>query len=472
LFGEGKAFMETNLYLDTARLGRMSPRAQASSVAYAALVGEVGCSVQFENLLYRGFNTWDSSFQKRYRGLSDWQGLSELKESLRAIAGAKPDAPIFLASRTTELMRLSARLLFRTCRKVLLSDLEWPAYRAILEKEAKRTGGEVKEVPLRDLILEDRASPEEIVALISAQYHQHGCDGLFLSLVSYDGILVPVQQISRSLAFSARRPFVVIDGAQGFCHAEAELDVGYCDFFLAGCHKWLRAYHPMGLGFCGRESSRSIVKSVCSEMMEAGELEDPLLHFTSWMEAGTRKRFTETVSLAPLFSCAGAANEVLDRSTTASGHFSGLLSTARKLNEISLGTGWTPVVPHEELRSGILLLRKEASSSTTASPEEVRGQFQKCGVALTAYENGAIRLSAPPEGWHAENGELLRLALKETAPGNLRLANSYFHTSRGVKFPKPFLGRLTRGYSQTDRLRRRRLPNWAVTTSIGSPVIC
>jgi hypothetical protein len=324
-------------------------------------------------------------------------------------------------------MRLAAGLLFRKCKKVLVSDLEWPAYKAILESEGARTGGEVKQVPLRNFILNDRASPDEVASLISTWYIRHGCDGLFLSSVTYEGIRLPVQQVSRSLASASRPPFVVVDGAQGFCHAPAELERGYCDFFLASCHKWLRAYHPMGLGVCGRESSQGFIKSVCNEMMEAGEMDDPLLQFTSWMEEGTRKHFTETVSLVPLFSCAAAAEEALDRTTNGQNSLSDLVGVARKLEQVSLGTGWVPLLSHDELRTAILLLRSEASGSKWARPDEVRERFQKAQVALTAYESGLLRLSAPPEGWQEENGELLRLALERTMPcdkGNLVLTDN------------------------------------------------
>ncbi len=105
--------MATTLYLDTARLGRMSPQAQAANIAFTRLAGEVACSVRFEDLLYRGFDAWDAFLQERYLGLSDWHGLSRLKDSLRALTGAPCELPVFLASRTAELMRLSARLLFR-----------------------------------------------------------------------------------------------------------------------------------------------------------------------------------------------------------------------------------------------------------------------------------------------------------------------------------------------------------------------
>jgi hypothetical protein len=149
-------------------------------------------------------------------------------------------------------------------------------------------------------------------------------------------------------------------------------------------------------------------------MMEAGEMDDPHLQFTSWMEEGTRKHFTETVSLVPLFSCAAAAEEALNRTSNGQNLFSDLVGIARKLDQVSLGTGWAPMVSHDELRTGILLLRGEAKESKWARPEEVRERFQKCHVALTAYENGHIRLSAPPDGWQEENGELLRLALERT----------------------------------------------------------
>jgi selenocysteine lyase/cysteine desulfurase len=312
-------------------------------------------------------------------------------------------------------MRLAARLLFRKGKRVLLSDLEWPAYKAILENEGRRTGGEVKEVPLREFILNDRASPEEVASLLTACCSRHGCDGLFLSSVTYEGIRLPVRQVARSLVCAPRAPFVVVDGAQGFCHAPAELEHGYCDFFLAGCHKWLRAYQPMGLGFCGRESAQDFIQSVCNEMMAAGELDDPLLHFTSWMNEGTRKHFTETVSLGPLFSCAAAVEEALDRTINGRNPFSDLVRTARKLEHVSLGTGWVPLVSHDQLRSGILLLHSQARRLNTARPDEVRERFQKCGVALTAYEHGVVRLSAPQERWQEEDSALLRVALEKTA---------------------------------------------------------
>jgi len=253
------------------------------------------------------------------------------------------------------------------------------------------------------------------VALVSAYYQREGCQGLFLSSISYEGIHLPVKAISRSLAHTSRPPFVVVDGAQALCHAPAELEDGDFDFFLAGCHKWLRAFHPMGIGFCGREASQDFIESASNEMSNAGELDDPLLQFTSWMEAGTRRRFTETVSLGSLFSCAAAVKDVLAR-TSGRDKFSELVRTAQALEEASLGTGWTSVVSHDELRFRSLLLRSD--SVGLVLPKMVRERFQDFGIALTAYEGGVIRLSATPEHWQEKDAERLRFALETTALGN------------------------------------------------------
>jgi hypothetical protein len=79
-----------------------------------------------------------------------------------------------------------------------------------------------------------------------------------------------------------------------------------------------------------------------------------------------------------------------------------------------------PLTPHDEFRSGILLLQSESPRLKRARPEEVREQFQECGVALTAYERGVIRLSAPLEPWREKDRDLLRFALERTALGHER----------------------------------------------------
>ena len=79
--------MHDRLYLDTARLGRMSPRAQRAQFDFVRLAGEEGCTLYWERFLRDGFRAWPRRIQQRYAELSDWRGIHELKHSLATLAG-------------------------------------------------------------------------------------------------------------------------------------------------------------------------------------------------------------------------------------------------------------------------------------------------------------------------------------------------------------------------------------------------
>ena len=83
-----------------------------------------------------------------------------------------------------------------------------------------------------------------------------------------------------------------------------------CDFLVAGVHKWLRAYQPMGLGFCCRASSEGFIRTICRETLGRWELDDPLLRFTGEVERGSPKPYSETVNLSPLFTATAAAAQM------------------------------------------------------------------------------------------------------------------------------------------------------------------
>lgn len=404
--------MSGSLYLDAARLGPMSVRAQRASIAFTRLMGEEPSSSRFDQFLEAGLDALPDAMRSCFGDLADWRGIASLKTFLRLRVAASPDTPVLLASRTSQLMRLAARLLFRRARRVLLTDLEWPAYRAILEEERLRRGGELLCVPIKAAVL-DGISREELAKKLLARFRERQCDGLFMSSVTFEGFALPYREVAKGLSLTGDRPFVVVDGSQAFCHAPEELREGVCDLYLAGCHKWLRAYHPMGVAFAPGASSRESVLSSCDELLATGTIDDPLLRFTGRREVGVRDRFTETVSLMPLFSCAAAVAESLEEAPDAAGRFTGLVEGARKLEEASRGSGWTPLVPHASLRTGILLLRSEDPETRVLDAEWLRGHFHESGVAVTAYQLGVIRLSAPQGEWRPDHTGVLRRVLQE-----------------------------------------------------------
>jgi len=398
--------MRTTLYLDTARLGRMTPRAQQALCAFGQLCGEQGASAAFDDVLIRGSDTW----QALYPGLSDWTGLAGLHRSLRLLTSFPPATDLLLANRSAQLMRLAARVLFRRCERVLHTDLDWPNYLATLRAEGQKLRRDLVRAPVRAAVFRDVVPAEELIAQLAAHYRRRHCDGLFLSAVSYEGVRLPVTELLEALE-PTRPRVVVIDGAQALGHAIPDPGLDQCDLYLAGCHKWLGAGLPLALGFCPRPSSQRLIATVAQQMIDAGELDDPLLLFTRQLDQKTPGGFSETVSLASLFSSAGAVAGALDAGTAARQRFASRLHNAEVIRQLGLQTGWTPLVPSPQLRCGIVLLRSADPELHTLPPERVRSMFLDQGVALTSYSGGIIRLSMPPEPWSRSDLERVQAAL-------------------------------------------------------------
>ncbi|HEX5270190.1 MAG TPA: aminotransferase class V-fold PLP-dependent enzyme, partial [Gemmataceae bacterium] len=317
-----------------------------------------------------------------------------------------------LAGRSAELMRLASRLLCHPCRNVLTTDLGWPSYHDILLSECRRANRRMTTVHLLNAILRGGVTEDEIVARVRNEFVLRGCDGLFLTSVSNLGLRLPVERLVRAVESAAQVWFVVIDGAQDFCHVSSDLRNEYCDLYLAGAHKWLRGYHPMGLGFYGRRRSRAMIETVLSELLREGELGDPLLRFSTQLEADALDGVSETVSLANLFSCHGA---VEDATAAAGGPTSFLASRLQNLDVaagVAGAVGWRPLLPSESLRTGILLLEAERAATRGRPADELREAFYGEGVALTAYGGGLIRLSMPEAPWGPGETEHLAAALQ------------------------------------------------------------
>src|SRR5579885_2325482 len=165
------------IYLDNARLGQMKPGAQRAVADFVRLAGAEGASPVLDRFLRGGFDPDDSASVDEYPGVATWAGVADLKRALRLLAGHRPDLPVLLAARSAVLMRFAARLLFHPCANVLITDLGWPDYHAILESEARRAGRSVTCVPLRDAVLQNGAVRSEVVDRVRDEFVRRGCDG-------------------------------------------------------------------------------------------------------------------------------------------------------------------------------------------------------------------------------------------------------------------------------------------------------
>jgi len=405
----------TRLYLDTARLGRMSGRAQQAHLDFARMAGEEGASLFFERFLQEGSACWPASTRSRFPGLTCWQGIGPLKQSLRKLAGSSPTLPVLMVNRSAQLMRFAARLLFHPCRNVLVTDLGWPPYQEILESEGHRAGRLITPLAILALVCDRQATEDDVIEAVRDRFLQAGCDGLFLTAVSHLGFRLPVERLVRALESVRELRFVVVDGAQDFCHASADLSNEYCDLYLASSHKWLQGFHPMGLGFYGRQRSRAMIETVLAHVLASGELDDPLLRFTMQMENATLDGETETVNLIPLFTCQGAATDALEQSSPPPTILPLRQKNVVQAASVAESNGWHPFVPGEPFQTGILLLQAEREATQALAARELRQAFAGDGIALTSYERGFVRLSMPAAAWQPEELTQLGRALRARA---------------------------------------------------------
>lgn len=407
--------MDTCLYLDTARLGPMCRQAQAADRDFARLAGEEAGSVYFEQFFKWGFTCLPRSMARRFPGLSSWSGIDGFKRDLTGVLAVPPDTRILIANRSAELVRLAARALFSRCQRVMTTDMLWPAYRRILLGEAIRCHGEIATVPAEQAILRDGMPADELARYLAGQYAKCHCDGLFLSAVTFHGIRLPIQDLVAQLAGHSTPRFVVVDGAQAVNHVPLAMAADYCDLLLTGCHKWLRAYHPLGLAFCPRDSSRRVISDTCRAMYASEDLDDPLLRFLHELDDRNADRFSETVNLAPLITAGAAVREVFGSRLSRRDELESKIHDTNCASEEAARSSWRPIRPAESLRSGIVLLEATRRETRSAAVDVLREQFRRVGITLTAYTGGVLRASFPAErltgsGWRLFRRSLAKLA--------------------------------------------------------------
>ena len=205
---------------------------------------------------------------------------------------------------------------------------------------------------------------------------------------------MPIAEIVAALRPLPPASFIAVDGSQAFGHVPTNLTQTPCDFFLAGCHKWLGSHLPLGIGFMPNPTTRVEIARRAAELVERGRLDDPLLAFLQSIETGRMRRFTETVNLSPLFTCRGALEDQFTDEPIA-GRLRRRLANADLVRRIARMTAWKPLIPLEDFRSASVLLQSTAAAIRRLAPDRLRSLFHERGIALTCYAAGVVRLAMP-----------------------------------------------------------------------------
>ena len=371
----------------------MCPGARRAEREFARLVSQLDSLLYLERFLVEGFPSLPARLKRRYPDLRCWHGIAGLRQGFARFLAQPPDLPVSFFGQSHSMIHFAGECLFGQSKKVLTTDLEWPAYINALKWLAGQHGAQLHVAPLRDMFFRTQLSSVGVVQLLQWHYGNASCDGIFLSDISYLGMRFPLKQFLDSIPPS-QSPFIVIDGAQALNHRPIDLSNLGCDLYLTGTQKWFQSYHPLRIALAGREQNRSFIDHVRKRLMESSTATDPLFAFCDEIESRLFSTSGETVNIAGLISAAGSLWQHQRQDRRLSYKWQSLVSNAQLLASWLAGSPWRPICHADSLQSGILLLHAR-SHVPVDDAQQARTMLNRFGIAATVLSGRTIRLSMP-----------------------------------------------------------------------------
>jgi isopenicillin-N epimerase len=134
--------------------------------------------------------------------------------------------------------------------EILSTEQDYYVTHEAIRLAAKRTGARLRKISLYDRI--DEITQEQIVSRIAEAVTPATRVVALTWVHSSTGLKLPLRRIADALdevnvkRDEARRVLLCVDGVHGFGVEDIALSDLGCDFFMAGCHKWL--FGPRGTG--------------------------------------------------------------------------------------------------------------------------------------------------------------------------------------------------------------------------------
>ncbi len=392
--------MSETLYLDTARLGLISPSAQRIQIQFARLASDPQGLLYFGEFLSSGLLGGSLSSWQAVDPHQHWNGVQGLQKSLRYLVNAPGEAEVLLASRSATVMHIAAQQLAKHCDRVLTADLLWPPYRRILVDAFRRTSKSIRICSLRHAVIQLEASRSILTATICQAFDKHQCDGLLLPLIDHHGVTLPIADVVSTLrvrGHSLRQ--VVIDASQSLGHIPVDIPSIGCDLLIGGTHKWLGGYQPLGIGISLGHTGLNY-----SHLASL----DPLLRLTQEQIGGCRSRHGETSAVLPLLTAAGALADsppdIIKRRLEIR------RANRREFTKLLTQSAWRTVRVAQE-DHGIVLSRPPRCLRSH-DEQSLRNALAMRGIAATVYPNGLVRFSMPHPYFSEKDLAVLRTTLK------------------------------------------------------------
>lgn len=384
---------QETIYLDDARIGRFRPKARKLHQRFLELVADAPSSRNVWNFLISGSESLPSNNTPLKRGLRAWQGVNRFHEVIANSISDADVAPrdIYFAGRSRSLMSLGAKMLSRRCSRVLSVDMNWPVYQHELSEIAKQVDCNLAVAKIQNHIIAERWDVDDLVECLSQSYERNKCDGLFLPAVDSMGIRLPIIEIVERLRSKQEVRFVLVDAAQALGHTDLSEIAGVADFIVAGTHKWVGSYIPLGVGIASNSSSQQWIANFLRAAIGINGAGDSLSHMLHSVDNRCDSRFPETVNLGGLIAGFGAwTSTPSPRNALAM-----RIANADRVASIAEFNGWEPIRPDETMRSGSLILQSSCRQTRNRCSDDIRNSFADTGIILSTYANGIVRMAMP-----------------------------------------------------------------------------
>ena len=174
----------------------------------------------------------------------------ETRVAAARYVGGDPDEIALTDSTTMGLALLYTALDLRPGDEILTTEHDHYSTKTSLENAVARTGATLKRIPL--YARPESASEEEIVGAVSRGMTPRTRVVALTWVHSGTGVRIPVAPIAAAVARANAgrdekdRALLCVDGVHGFGSTENAVSELGCDFFVAGCHKWI--FGPRGTG--------------------------------------------------------------------------------------------------------------------------------------------------------------------------------------------------------------------------------
>ena len=377
--------MVDSLYLDTARIGQISPSAALACNA----VGEIAAKAP-----QRVFEEITKVTESESSIIPYWRGLSGFQKSMLDCFEASDENRFFLASNSAALVKSTAQAIFLSSRAVFCTDLIWPRYRSILNRAAEGWAKQLNVMPVRGWL--KHASTAEIVEKIALAFIASGSDALFLTAISSDGFKLPIRQIVHCIQQKREIRFIAVDGAQEFAQCDHTENWGVADIYLFSSHKWLGGYHPLTMGLYGKRRSCDFLETTVARMVNNDSIEDPLLRFQESFRSGVLEAASpkETINILPILAASGALHDLLTHARS-DNNINSLKRNRESIAAIVESSEWNFVndISEQDLQTQVATLQHKSGRSW--SWHRTSKLFKANGIVCSAYDGGVARLSLP-----------------------------------------------------------------------------